>query len=86
MVAYQTADLAMLGLTRQECSDAVQWVAPTRRAAGHLAVSLALRHARFPWPIVGVAIGVPGVRNLAGAIYRRVAARRQCAAPTPPAV
>jgi predicted DCC family thiol-disulfide oxidoreductase YuxK len=85
-VPFQVADLAALGLTTRECADAVQWVSPTARASGHLAISRALRHARFPWPLAGVAIALPVVQRLAAAVYRRIANRRRCTAPTPPVV
>ncbi|MFM8645585.1 MAG: thiol-disulfide oxidoreductase DCC family protein [Actinomycetota bacterium] len=84
-VAYQTADLAALGLTREQCADAVQWVSGSTRQSAHIAVAAALRHARFPWPLAGFVISVPVARNIASLVYQRVAARRRCAAPTPPA-
>ncbi len=84
-VAYQSADLAALGLTREECADAVQWVADGRTVSAHLAVAAALRHARMPWPLAGIVISLPGIRRVAAATYRKIAARRRCAAPTPPA-
>lgn len=84
-VAYQTADLAALGLTREQCADAVQWVSGGTHRSAHTAVAAALRHARFPWPIAGSVISLPVVRNIASAVYQRIAARRRCAAPTPPA-
>lgn len=83
-VAYQSADLAALGLTREQCADAVQWVTRERIVSAHLAVAAALRHARAPWPLAGAMMSLPVVRGVAGATYRKVAARRRCAAPTPP--
>ena len=84
-VAYQHANLETLGLTRAECEEAVQWVDVAGEAASaHVAVALALRNARKPWPLVGRLILLPGVRPIAAMVYRRVAARRRCAAPTPP--
>jgi len=84
-VAYQTANLVALGLTREQCADAVQWVSGSTRQSAHIAVAAALRHARFPWPLAGLVISLPVVRTLASLVYQRVAARRRCAAPTPPA-
>ena len=83
-IAYQSADLAALRLTREQCADAVQWVTPTRTESAHLAVAAALQYARAPWPLAGWLIRVPGLRGIAGAVYRRVAQRRRCTAPTPP--
>ncbi|MFM7047713.1 MAG: thiol-disulfide oxidoreductase DCC family protein [Actinomycetota bacterium] len=83
-VAYQQADVLSLGLTRDECTESVQWVEPSARRSAHLAVAAALRHARFPWPMAGMVIGAPGIRRIAGAVYRYIARRRRCTAPTPP--
>lgn len=82
--AYQSADLGALGLTLEQCTDAVQWVMRDRTLSAHLAVAAALRYARMPWPLAGIVITLPGIRRIAAATYRKVAARRRCAAPTPP--
>jgi predicted DCC family thiol-disulfide oxidoreductase YuxK len=86
-VAYQTADLAVLGLSAEECANAVQWVADDGQiSSAHEAVAAVLRHARWPWPVAGRVMQWPGVRNIAARTYQRVARRRQCIveAPTPP--
>ncbi len=86
-VAYQTADLAALGLSASDCAEAVQWVALDGGiTSAHEAVAAVLRHARWPWPIVGRAMLWPGVRDIAARVYQRVAQRRTCIveAPTPP--
>jgi predicted DCC family thiol-disulfide oxidoreductase YuxK len=86
-VAYQTADLASLGLCASDCADAVQWVALDGGiTSAHEAVVSVLRHARWPWPIVGRVMLWPGVRGVAARVYQRVARRRTCIveAPTPP--
>ena len=86
-VAYQTADLASLGLSASDCAEAVQWVALDGDiTSAHEAVAAVLRHARWPWPIVGRAMLWPGVRDIAARVYQRVAQRRICIveAPTPP--
>lgn len=86
-VAYQTADLAALGLSASDCAEAVQWVALDGDVtSAHEAVTVVLRHARWPWPIVGRAMLWPGVRDIAARVYQRVAQRRTCIveAPTPP--
>ena len=78
-VAYQTADLASLGLRHEQCEDAVQWVAPDGTvSSAHIAVADALRHARWPWPMAGMVVGAPGVRAIAALVYRMVAQRRKC--------
>lgn len=79
-VAYQSADLAALGLTRDQCAAAVQWVGGGSLSA-HFAVAAALRTARFPWSLAGSFISLPPASGRAGALYARVAARRRCAVP-----
>jgi predicted DCC family thiol-disulfide oxidoreductase YuxK len=81
-VAYQTADLKTLGLTREQCELAVQWVSlDGQRYSANLAAAAALRNARLPYPLLGVLLNLPGVRNLAASAYGQVARRRRCAAP-----
>jgi predicted DCC family thiol-disulfide oxidoreductase YuxK len=86
-VAYQEVDVSRLGLRREECALAVQWVdVDMSRASAHEAVARVLRSARFPWPLAGRLMMWPGVRSIAARVYQRVAQRRQCikTAPTPP--
>ena len=81
-VAYQTADLAALGLTREQCELAVQWVAAGgQRQSANFAAAAALRNARLPYPLLGVLINLPGIRKIAAFVYGQVAQRRQCAKP-----
>ena len=74
---WQFLDLDALGLTRTQCEAAVQWVAvdgtvlPAERAA-----IAALRHAGGAWRVVGTVLDLPGLRQLAGSIYRLVARYR----------
>jgi predicted DCC family thiol-disulfide oxidoreductase YuxK len=82
VVAYQDADLASLGLTREQCESAVQWVdAHGAVASAHEAVAQALRHARFPWPLAGRLITLPGISRISSRVYERVARRRTCDSP-----
>ena len=82
VVAYQETDLASLGLTREQCASAVQWVdASGGIASAHRAVAAALRHARLPWPMVGAVIALPGISRIASRVYERVARRRSCDSP-----
>ena len=81
-IAYQTADLSALGLTREQCELAVQWVAADgQQQSANLAAAAALRNARLPYPFLGVLINLPGIRKLAAIAYGQVAQRRQCAMP-----
>ncbi|MFZ9482024.1 MAG: thiol-disulfide oxidoreductase DCC family protein [Ilumatobacteraceae bacterium] len=76
-VPYQRTDLASLGLDEVACRTAVQFVdAEGRIAAGERAVSALLRSAGLPWSPLGWIIGLPGVRSLAGIIYRWIARNR----------
>lgn len=97
VAAYQELDVTKFGLTVAQCAQAVQWVQTSettddpfgsglpRVISGSAAVAQALRASRPPWNVVGIAVDLPGVRGLAARIYRLVAARRRCSAPTPPA-
>lgn len=75
--AWQFLDLDSLGLTREQCERAVQWVAvdgsiqPAERA-----VIAALRHAGGAWRVFGEVMNLPGVRHLAAVVYRLVAKYR----------
>lgn len=81
-VAYQTADLSALGLTREQCEVAVQWVAADgRQQSANFAAAAALRNARLPYSLFGVLINLPVIRKIAAFVYGQVAQRRQCAKP-----
>lgn len=81
-VAYQTADLSALGLTREQCEVSVQWVAADgRQQSANFAAAAALRNARLPYSLFGVLINLPVIRKIAAFVYGQVAQRRQCAKP-----
>ncbi len=68
------AGLARLGLALGDVRRAAYLVLPDGRLLrGHLAVAGALRTARWPWPLAGWAIELPGVRLLAALAYAVVA-------------
>ncbi len=74
---WQRLDLTALGLTPQECDEAVRWVAVDGiRYAGHAAVARALLASRWWVRPVGAVMLAPGVRIVAAAVYRWVAANR----------
>lgn len=93
VVAWQHADLAELGLTAEACEEAVQWVGvdgsvhSAERAVGH-----ALVHGGKGWWVLGRLILLPGVRWVAGLVYRWTARNRHrlpggtpaCSLPRPP--
>jgi predicted DCC family thiol-disulfide oxidoreductase YuxK len=74
---WQRLDLAAYGLTSVECTEALQYVdADGRVYAAELAVAQLLKASR-PWARpAGYVIALPGVRALAGVIYRWVARNR----------
>ena len=74
---WQFLELAALGLTEGECQEAVQWVAADGSiVSAEGAVIAALRHAGGAWKLLGAVLGVPGVRHVAGAMYRLIATYR----------
>jgi predicted DCC family thiol-disulfide oxidoreductase YuxK len=91
---WQRLDLAAYGLTEVDCIEALQYVdADGQVYAGELAVARLLRASRWWARPAGVVIGLPGVRSVAGVVYRWVARNRSrlpggtpaCAVPPRPA-
>jgi predicted DCC family thiol-disulfide oxidoreductase YuxK len=77
IVAWQSTDLAKLGLTEEQAAAAVQWVSSDGTVrSGHEAIAAALRTAGGAWQIVGRAILLPGISWLAARVYRLVADNR----------
>lgn len=77
IVAWQRADLPALGLTREQCLEAVQYVVPGRATlAGPDAIAALLRASSPAWKPVGGLLGLPGVGTLAWPVYRWVARHR----------
>lgn len=77
IAAWQSLDLAELGLTQEDCEKAVQWIgADGTRAEAHVAVARTLVYGRRGWAVLGRIILLPGVRSLAGVVYRWVARNR----------
>jgi len=78
IVAWQLTDLGELGVTEEQASDAVQWVAvdaPVR--SGHEAIAAVLSTAGGPWKFAARALLLPGVSWVAAKVYRLVADNRQ---------
>lgn len=93
IVPWQRADLPALGLTREQCLAAVQYVVPGRPVlAGPDAIAALLRASRPGWRPVGAALGLPGVGAVSWPVYRLIARHRHrlpggtaaCAVPPPP--
>ena len=76
-VPYQSADLAALGLTAEQCARAVQWVDADGVSEGADAVQAVLRSGRRPWALLGAAMSAPGLRALSRHGYEFVARRRR---------
>ncbi len=77
IVAWQSTDLAELGLAPEQAAAALQWVASDGTVrSGHEAVAATLKSAGSGWKIVGRVILLPGISWLAAKLYRLVAANR----------
>lgn len=77
VIAWQEADLDVLGVQREDAEKAVQWVAASGRvSAGAEAVARLLRNAGGPWSVAGSLLLVPPVRWGAERVYRLIAANR----------
>ncbi len=74
---WQFLDLDQLGVTTEQCLQAVQWVDEDGGVvAAERAVIAALRHAGGVWGVLGRVMNLPGVRHLAAVVYRLVARYR----------
>lgn len=77
VVPWQFADLGRLGLTAEQCEQAVQWVEPGRPAlAGPEAIAALLRSSGRAWRVVGRLLQFRPVRALAWPVYRLIADNR----------
>jgi GNAT superfamily N-acetyltransferase/predicted DCC family thiol-disulfide oxidoreductase YuxK len=74
--AWQHADLVRLGLSAEECAEAVLWVEDGRRAVGPEAVAAYLRSASGPWQTAGRLLRAPVSEHVAWPVYRWVAQHR----------
>jgi predicted DCC family thiol-disulfide oxidoreductase YuxK len=78
LVPWQFTDLAALGTTQDRAEQEVLWVAPDGTVLGGAQAFAAwLRFAGRPHVVLGTVMTWPGVRQLAAAVYRLVAANRQ---------
>ncbi len=77
IVAWQLTDLAELGITEEQATDAVQWVQVDGTVrSGHEAIAAMLSTAGRIWRIVGRMILLPGISSMAARVYRLVADNR----------
>lgn len=78
IVEHQKADLKVLGLTTEQCNQALQWVnSDGRIRSGSRAVAELLKTANGVWPVFGVLIDLPVIRLFSSAIYKLIAKNRQ---------
>jgi len=74
---WQFLDLEPLGVTQEQCLQAVQWIHEDGDVvAAERAVIAALCHAGGAWGVLGRIMNVPGIRHIAGFVYRLVAKYR----------
>jgi predicted DCC family thiol-disulfide oxidoreductase YuxK len=77
IVAWQFADLGLLGVTEAEATEAVRWVETDGAVrSGHEAIAAALVAAGRGWRVLGRALLLPGVSWIAAKVYRLVADNR----------
>lgn len=77
IVPWQFADLAELGVTAEQASEAVQWVGIDGAvSSGHEAIAAVLGRAGPLWRGAGRALVLPGLSWVAARAYRLVADNR----------
>ncbi len=77
ILPWQRADLAALGVTREQCLEAVQWIGSDGAAlAGPVGIAALLRSSNLLWRPVGRLLGLRPVLVLAWPIYRWVSRNR----------
>jgi predicted DCC family thiol-disulfide oxidoreductase YuxK len=76
VIPYQHADLTALGLTEQQCRDAVQWVGPEGISSGARAFARLLLSSARPWRPLGALLLVPPFSWVAAGVYRLIATNR----------
>ena len=77
IVAWQLTDLEPLGVTAEQCADAVQWVEPDGAVrSGHEAIAAALGRAGLLWRAAGRLLTLPGLSRVAARAYRLIADNR----------
>ena len=76
VVPWQHADLAHLGLSAEECEEAVQWVDDGHRSAGPDAIAAYLQTSTQSWRTAGRVLTAPVSRQVAWPVYRWIARHR----------
>jgi predicted DCC family thiol-disulfide oxidoreductase YuxK/GNAT superfamily N-acetyltransferase len=83
--AWQHADLAPLGLTPEECAEALQWVDDGHRAVGPDAIAAYLKTSTHSWRTAGRVLAAPVSKHLTWPVYRFIAHHRGRLPGGPPA-
>ena len=73
---YQRADLAKLGISLEQCEQAVQYVEEGKTLSGHLAIAQGLIDSKTAWAVAGYVLKWPVVTSVAFVIYQWVSANR----------
>lgn len=74
--AWQHADLAALGLSAEDCAEAVQWVDDGHRAVGPDAIAAYLQTSMQSWRTAGRVLTAPVSKHVIWPVYRWVARHR----------
>ena len=74
--SWQRSDLAELGLTQEQCETAVQLIENGRVTSAHVAIARLLIYGKQGWAVLGYLLLVPGIKQIAGVVYRWVAKNR----------
>jgi len=73
---YQLSDLSALGLTLQDCEQAVQYVNKDGIQSGHLAIAQGLIDSKTIWSLAGYVLKWPVITSIAFVVYHWVAKNR----------
>jgi predicted DCC family thiol-disulfide oxidoreductase YuxK len=73
---YQTTDLAKLGLSLEQCEQAVQYVGKGEIFSGHLAIARGLIDSKTTWALAGYILRWPVITSIAFVVYQWVSANR----------
>ena len=73
---YQRADLAKLGLTIEQCEQAVKYLGTAEPKSGHLAIAQGLIDSKTAWALAGYILRWPVVTSVAFVVYRWISANR----------
>ena len=73
---YQRANLAQLGLSLEQCEQAVQYVGKSEIFSGHLAIAQGLIDSKTAWALAGYILRWPVITSVAFVVYQWVSANR----------